>query len=104
MEKAPIILIADDDVWQQKLIEITLSGMGFQIFSANDGEKALSLLQEHTPDVILLDIQMPKKMDSKCWPRSNRTKTPREFRWSWLRAAKKMKHGLGHSNWARTIF
>jgi putative two-component system response regulator len=61
MEKAPIILIADDDVWQQKLIQVTLNGMGFQIYSADDGEKALSLVMEHTPDVILLDIQMPKK-------------------------------------------
>lgn len=61
MEKSPTILITDDDVWQQKLIEITLSGMGYQIISANDGEKALSLVAEYMPDVILLDIQMPKK-------------------------------------------
>lgn len=61
MEKAPLILIADDDIWQQKLIQVTLSGMGFQIVTANDGEKALSLMMEHVPDVLLLDIQMPKK-------------------------------------------
>ncbi len=61
MEKSPTILITDDDVWQQKLIEITLSGIGYQIISANDGEKALSLVAEYMPDVILLDIQMPKK-------------------------------------------
>ena len=61
MEKTPTILVTDDDLWQQKLIEVTLSGMGYRIITAADGEKALSLVIEHMPDVILLDIQMPKK-------------------------------------------
>lgn len=61
MENAPTILVTDDDLWQQKLIEVTLSGMGYRIITAADGEKALSLVTQHMPDVILLDIQMPKK-------------------------------------------
>ncbi|MFH0998800.1 MAG: HD domain-containing phosphohydrolase [Pseudomonadota bacterium] len=61
MEKTPTILVTDDDLWQQKLIEVTLSGMGYRIITASDGEKALSLVMQHMPDVILLDIQMPQK-------------------------------------------
>lgn len=61
MEKTPTILVTDDDLWQQKLIEITLSGMGYRIITASDGEKALSMVMQHMPDVILLDIQMPQK-------------------------------------------
>ncbi len=61
MEKTPLILIADDNLWQQKLIEVTLSGMGYRIITAADGEQALSLVIQYMPDVILLDIQMPKK-------------------------------------------
>ncbi len=61
MEKTPLILITDDDLWQQKLIEVTLSGMGYRIITAADGEAALSLVIDHMPDVVLLDIQMPKK-------------------------------------------
>ena len=61
MEKTPTILVTDDDLWQQKLIEVTLSGMGYRIITASDGERALLLVTQHMPDVILLDIQMPKK-------------------------------------------
>ena len=61
MENQPLILITDDDIWQQKLIEVTLSGFGYRIITATDGETALSLVTQHMPDVILLDIQMPRK-------------------------------------------
>jgi len=61
MENSPLILVADDDLWQQKLIEVTLSGMGYRIITAADGETALSQVSRHMPDVILLDIQMPQK-------------------------------------------
>jgi putative two-component system response regulator len=61
MEKTPTILVTDDDLWQQKLIEVTLSGMGYRIITASDGERAMSLVTQYMPDVILLDIQMPKK-------------------------------------------
>lgn len=61
MAEPATILITDDDLWQQKLIEVILKDMGFHILTASDGEKALDLVAEHLPDVVLLDIQMPKK-------------------------------------------
>jgi response regulator RpfG family c-di-GMP phosphodiesterase len=57
MERTPIILVTDDDLWQQKLIEVTLSGMGYRIILAADGEQALSFLKQgrgvhFDPDVL----------------------------------------------------
>lgn len=53
------ILIVDDDPVNSSILFNYLSGMGFQVLVAQDGEAALEETQSQTPDVILLDILMP---------------------------------------------
>jgi CheY-like chemotaxis protein len=57
---APLILIVDDDanfreIWKTKLIS-----SGFQVIEAENGKKALDILNTTEPNVILLDIVMPE--------------------------------------------
>lgn len=54
------ILIADDDKFITTLYETKLQKEGMDVVLAADGEEAIQKLQTATPDLILLDIQMPK--------------------------------------------
>jgi PleD family two-component response regulator len=56
----PRILIADDDAQGVELLEAYLADSGYQIRRATDGEETLRQVREWRPDVILLDIMMPK--------------------------------------------
>ena len=54
------ILIVDDDSNICNLLRIYLQKEGFETISAEDGEKALELFETARPDLVLLDIMLPK--------------------------------------------
>lgn len=54
------ILVVDDDLDTLKLVGTTLEKQGFTIVAAKDGVEALEKVAQHMPDLILLDIMMPK--------------------------------------------
>lgn len=60
MQQAKKILIVDDEVDIVSVLSDILSDYGFQIISANNGEDGLKMALEEHPDLILLDIIMPK--------------------------------------------
>lgn len=60
MEKTKKILIVDDEKFVVKALTAKLVAEGFSIDSAYDGEEALLKVNEVKPDLILLDIIMPK--------------------------------------------
>ena len=59
MATEPLVLAADDEVGILKLIKLELSGQGFRVVTAENGETALKLLDEQRPELVLLDIVMP---------------------------------------------
>jgi signal transduction histidine kinase len=56
---AQTILIVDDESHNRKLLETLLKPEGYHTCTAVNGEEALSLIKDHAPDLILLDIMMP---------------------------------------------
>ena len=54
------ILIVDDDRINRKLLARTLATQGHEVVCASDGSEALRLLRDRVPDILLLDIVMPK--------------------------------------------
>ena len=62
MEQADI-LIVNDNLEIQKIIQILLTGEGFRVTEAEDGEQALQNLKKVGFDLIILDIMMPVWMD-----------------------------------------
>ncbi len=55
-----LVLIADDDADVRGLIADVLAEAGFRTAAAADGEEALALARDDTPDLIVLDVMMPK--------------------------------------------
>jgi len=54
------VLIVDDDSLIVRMYERKLSKEGFTVLLAADGEAGLKVLETETPDIILLDVLMPK--------------------------------------------
>ena len=54
------ILIAEDDTNIRHVLKLQLEGAGYEVVAAEDGIKALEEVSRHVPDLILLDIMMPK--------------------------------------------
>ncbi len=55
-----LILVADDDEDIVRFVEVNLRLEGFEVLTANDGQAALELALESLPDLMLLDVMMPK--------------------------------------------
>ena len=58
--KKNTILFADDDPDILELVKYNLQKEGFQVHTAENGEKALSMMEEVQPQLVLLDVMMPK--------------------------------------------
>jgi len=58
-ENAKKILIADDEVYMVRLLELTFKKGGYEIISCRDGKEALELAASATPQLIVLDVIMP---------------------------------------------
>ena len=53
------ILLVDDEEGIRKVLGISLSDSGYQVFTAKSGEEALSIFKEQDPPIVLTDIKMP---------------------------------------------
>jgi two-component system, OmpR family, alkaline phosphatase synthesis response regulator PhoP len=56
----PKILIADDNIQNVELLEAYLSDVDCEIQTAFDGEETLRAIDEFAPDLVLLDVMMPR--------------------------------------------
>ena len=54
------ILIVDDNPTNVKVLQTRLAAEGYEVLTAADGEEGLAAARQHTPDLILLDVMMPK--------------------------------------------
>ena len=57
---AKTVLIVEDNELNMKLFNDLLEAHGYETLQTKDGFKALELAREHTPDLILMDIQLPE--------------------------------------------
>lgn len=59
MADVPKILVADDDVELLAILSQHLRTLNCILIEARDGQEALSLAQQHRPDLMILDVMMP---------------------------------------------
>src|SRR3954454_11294162 len=69
----PVILAADDDEDILQLVAFRLGRSGYTVLQAHDGEDALALAAQHTPDLAVLDVGMPKMAG---WEVARRLRAP----------------------------
>ncbi len=60
MHTPPRILIVDDNETNRDILRTRLRPQGYELMEAGDGEEALSIARRYHPDLILLDVMMPK--------------------------------------------
>ena len=55
----PLILVVDDEERNRKLMEALLVPQGYLTVMAEDGQAAIAAVEQHHPDLVLLDVMMP---------------------------------------------
>ncbi len=55
----PTVLVVEDELAQREVLAYNLEAEGFRVLKAENGEEALLLVEEDTPDIIVLDWMMP---------------------------------------------
>ncbi|MGH2706048.1 MAG: response regulator [Actinomycetota bacterium] len=55
------LLIADDEEGIRSLIRMTLTADSYDILEASDGDEALEMAREHLPQLLFLDVRMPRR-------------------------------------------
>ena len=72
-----VALVVDDSITVRRVTQRLLERNGMRVLTARDGVDAVAVLQENVPDIILLDIEMPRMdgyevaahMRARCAPR-----------------------------------
>lgn len=54
------ILVVDDDPSIREILSIQLTRLGFEVTTASDGHEAVAAFKAEAPDVILMDLMMPR--------------------------------------------
>lgn len=57
----PTILLVDDDVEIVESVQYALEGEGYRVVVARDGNQGLALAERENPDLMVLDMMMPKR-------------------------------------------
>ncbi|MDK8462631.1 Hpt domain-containing protein [Marinobacter sp. SS13-12] len=60
VEQSTVVMVVDDSVTVRKVTSRLLERNGMEVITAKDGLDAVAQLQDHKPDIILLDIEMPR--------------------------------------------
>lgn len=54
------VLVIDDEVDLTETLTFRLQAAGYEVFAAHDGQEGMKMVREVNPDIILLDVMMPK--------------------------------------------
>jgi chemosensory pili system protein ChpA (sensor histidine kinase/response regulator) len=59
-DRLPSVLVVDDSISMRRALEKTFSGAGYDVRVARDGVEALGMMMAELPDVMVLDVEMPR--------------------------------------------
>jgi two-component system cell cycle response regulator DivK len=60
MRSQPTVLYVEDNEYNRKIVRQLLSRTSYRLVEAVDGEAALAMIHQETPDLVLMDVQLPK--------------------------------------------
>jgi len=70
------VLIVEDEKTLQDVYKIILTLSGYKVLTANDGVEGLQSIKEHRPDLVLLDIFMPRMSGKEVLKQIDKAKHP----------------------------
>ena len=76
-KKAPIILIADDDISTRRLLRLILQKEGYQVIETENGQECLNAFDRYQPEIVLLDAVMPVMDGFTCCQQLNQIQSQR---------------------------
>jgi len=59
-DKTPVVLVVDDNQQNLELLQAYLEDLDCRTVPAHDGQEALKIIAEESPDLVLLDVMMPR--------------------------------------------
>jgi chemosensory pili system protein ChpA (sensor histidine kinase/response regulator) len=59
-DQQPVALVVDDSITMRRVSQRLLERNGMRVLTAKDGLEAVGVLRDHRPDIILLDVEMPR--------------------------------------------
>ncbi|MCD6385970.1 response regulator [Candidatus Sumerlaeota bacterium] len=59
-EMSKLVYVLDDEEAVCEIIRIVLESRGYSVATADDGEKGLKMIKEKKPDILIVDLKMPK--------------------------------------------
>ena len=60
LDRCPVVMVVDDSATIRHLVAHTLHGAGYLVRMAEDGVRALAMMQDNVPDLVFMDINMPR--------------------------------------------
>ena len=79
MSESKKILVVDDEAPIRRIIELKLKSRGYDVLSATNGEDGLRLIKSEKPDVVILDINMPRLSGRQLCEMTDSMKKERSF-------------------------
>jgi DNA-binding response OmpR family regulator len=60
MVKKPKVLVVEDEEGLQEILEVNFRSAGYEVFTAGDGVMGWRLFDQHRPDLLVLDLNLPQ--------------------------------------------
>jgi len=73
------VLVIDDEEPIRRVVELKLRNAGYNVLTAEDGERGLRLIREHNPEVVISDVRMPRMGGKDLCAAINALKRDRPF-------------------------
>ena len=94
------ILVVDDDAMNLRMAEVMLKKKGYDVRKADSGQTTLTLLQEETVDLVLLDVEMPGMSGSETLDAIRARSELAELPIAFLSASENMEQAVANGEYA----
>ena len=94
------ILVVDDDAMNLRMAEVMLKKKGYDVRKADSGQTTLTLLQEETVDLVLLDVEMPGMSGSETLDAIRARSELAELPIAFLSASENMEQAVANGGYA----
>ncbi len=79
MENNKKVLVIDDEAHIRRVLEVKMKNRGYEVLIAKNGQEGMDIIEEHHPDIVITDINMPIINGKTLCEKTNGLKKERPF-------------------------